>query len=79
MRRRAEQPSHTSEENVVHLPFGIDRFSRLPAEPRPLPSGGIRMLSLLPNLEPCEPRGRNGDEQLAAMVLLLRIRRVKRC
>ena len=33
----------------------------------------IGLLSQLPNLEPCEPRGRNGDE-LAAMVSLLRVR-----
>jgi hypothetical protein len=36
-------------------------------------SGDIELLSQLPNLEPCEPRGRNGDE-LAAMVSLLRVR-----
>ena len=33
----------------------------------------IGLLSQLPNLEPCEPRGRNGDE-LATMVSLLRVR-----
>jgi hypothetical protein len=38
----------------------------------------IGLLSQLPNLEPCEPRGRNGDE-LAAMVSLLRVRRGRRC
>jgi hypothetical protein len=48
-------------------------FSRLSGEPRPS-SGGIRLLSLLPNLKPCEPRGRDGEEQLEAMVSLLRVR-----
>jgi hypothetical protein len=57
---------------------GIDRFSRLSGEPRPS-SGGIRLLSLLPNLEPCEPPGRDGDEQLEAMVSFLRVRWERRC
>ena len=39
---------------------------------RGLWSGDIRLLSQLPNLEACQPRGRKGDEQLAAMVPLLR-------
>ena len=46
---------------------------------RDLWSCDIGLLSQLPNLEPCEPRDRKGDEQLAAMVPLLRVRWGRRC
>jgi hypothetical protein len=41
---------------------------RLRGKHRALASGRIRMPSQLANLEPCEPRGRHGDEQLAGNV-----------
>jgi hypothetical protein len=46
---------------------------------RGLWSGDIRLLSQLPTLEACQPRGRKGDEQLAAMVPLLRARWGRQC
>ena len=66
-----KQPPHDGRERVCLWVRSTDSAGCLVSRDRW--SCDIGLLSQLPNLEPCEPRGRNGDE-LATMVSLLRVR-----